>query len=247
MTFIFGSPDNSVYDTHTFTTLQCKSCGFLHTVPVYCGNRFCPICSKPRMMRIRHRLTDMLNKVKLQKSQYFSHLVLTIRSQSDVKAMVRFLVRSFRKFRSRKVFKAGALGGAYVVELTHNDSGWHAHLHVVLHNYYIPQSELLSSWRSIVGEGGVFIKTIPKGAIINYLSKYMCKIELTGTLQEEASSALKGLRLFTVFGLWHDLLPGWTKIPFECPECCTVSWTLASGLSAIEHESISAKLQHKYG
>lgn len=247
MSFLFGSFDNSIYDTHTFTTLQCKACGRLHTVPVYCGNRFCPVCSKPRMMRIKFRLTDMLNQIELRRSEYFSHLTLTIGSQDDVKSMCRFLVKSFRRLRGRKIFKKLTMGGAYVVELTHNDSGWHAHLHVVLHAMYIPQAELLSSWRSIVGRGGVFIKKIPKQAIINYLSKYMCKTELTGSLVVEASDALKGLRLFTVFGLWHDLLPGWTKIPFKCPSCGTVSWSLAGVLSLSDHESISNELQDKYG
>lgn len=239
--------ENSVYSTHQFTTLQCKSCGFLHTVPVYCGNRFCEVCSKPRMMRIRHRLKDMMDKIDLQKNEYFSHLVLTIRSQSDVKEMCKFIVSCFKKLRTRSIFKKNTLGGAYVLELTYSDSGWHVHLHVILHNYYISQAELLSAWRSICGKGGVFIKSIPKKAIINYLSKYMCKIELTGSLREEASLALKRLRLFTVFGLWHDLIPSWTKIPFECPDCGNVCWSLARSLSISDHVQIDSDLQSKYG
>lgn len=247
MAISYSYDPKSIYSTHKFTTVQCKACGHLHTVPQYCGNRFCPVCSKPRMMRIRFRLNDMMKLISLDPGEYFSHLVLTIRSQSDAKSMCSSLVRNFRKLRNHKLFKKNVLGGAYVLELTYNDSGWHAHLHIVLHNRYIPQAELLSAWRKIVGKGGVFIKSIPKKAIINYLSKYMCKIELTDDLRDEAGNVLKGLRLFTVFGLWHNLLPRWTKIPFSCPSCGTVSWSIARDISFSDHVLQDDIIKDKYG
>lgn len=237
----------SYASTHKFTTLQCKCCGELLVVPVYCGNRFCPLCSKPRMMRIKLRLKSLMDSIHLKKSEHFAHMVLTIRSQPDVKEMCHFLVQSFKKFRGRKIFKKNAVGGAYVLELTHNDSGWHAHLHVILQARYVPQAELLSSWRSIVHHGGVFIKKIPKSAIINYLSKYMCKIELADELRDIAGEHLKKTRLFTVFGLWHNLLPGWSKVPYHCTQCDSVQWTIARNISFEDHVNIDEIIKQKYG
>ena len=237
----------SILNTHLFTTIRCKSCGHIHTVPAYCGNRFCPVCSKPRMMRIKFRLLDLMNKIQLGPGEGFSHLVLTIRSQSDVKKMCDYLIRCFSKFRNRCLYKKNFRGGAYVLELTFNDSGWHAHLHVIVQNRFVPQTELLSCWRSIVDGGGLFIKRIPKKAIINYLSKYMCKVELDEKIMEDAGKILKGRRLFTVIGIWHELIKGWSKIPFECPSCGNVLWSIALDLSFEEHVSIDDELRAKYG
>lgn len=199
------------------------------------------------MFRIRMRLQDMINKIKLSPGEKFAHLVLTVRSQENVKSMSQFLVRSFKKFRQRKIFQSHAVGGCYVMEITHNDSGWHVHLHCIIQALFIPQAELLSEWRSIVQHGGVFIKTIPKQAIINYLTKYMTKVELDGNMKEEAGCALKGFRLFTVFGIWHKLIKNWTKIPFECPDCGSVSWTLARDMDARDCMSEDGKMAERYG
>jgi len=209
---------------HEFTSLQCKSCGKIHVVPLYCGNRFCSVCSGSRMHRIRFRLKSLMDVAQLAKGEKYVHMILTVKSQDDPKAMCKFLQSCFRKFRSRKIFKTHYSGGAYVLELTHSESGWHAHLHVVLQGEFCPQPELLSAWRSISGAAGLFVKFIPKNAIVNYLTKYMCKIELTPILSKEAGETLKKLRLFTVFGLWHNLLPAWSKVPYECPSCGCCQW-----------------------
>ena len=199
------------------------------------------------MIRIRERLRSLIDFVDLKRGEGFSHLVLTVRSQDDVKKMCKFLVASFRKLRNRKPFKAHVCGGAYVLEITHSAEGWHAHLHIILQNTYISQTWLLSSWRSIVGSGGVFIKRIPKLAIINYLTKYMCKSELPESLRDECGDILRRQRLFTVFGIWHKLLPGWTKIPYKCHACGSTVWTPLLHPDPQEYITTQEILRDKYG
>jgi len=193
------------------------------------------------------RLQDLVNKINLSRCQCFSHLVLTIRSQDNVKEMYKSIIKSFKKLRSLSIFRKNAVGGSYVVEITYTDSGWHVHIHAIIQSYYIPQSELLSAWRKIVGSGGVFIKKIPKQAIISYLTKYMTKSELTGILKDEAGSALKAQRLFTVFGIWHKMIKNWSKIPFECPMCGCVVWTLAHELDNDEYWKLHYMRKERYG
>jgi hypothetical protein len=244
----FNLPTNIDFiSTHKFTTLQCKSCGHFHVVPVYCGNRFCSFCSKPRLMRVRLKLRDLMDKTSLKNGENFRHLILTITSQADPREMVKDLVDYFKKFRNRSVFKKNFSGGAYVIELTCSDSGWHAHIHCIVQGLYIPQAILLSTWRSIAGRAGLFIKTIPKSAIINYLTKYISEIKLAGNLADEAGKALKGQRLFICFGSWHNLIAKWTKIPYECPVCGCIEWKifLASDLS--DEYQISQLIADKYG
>jgi len=222
MSFIYTNIEKNT--EHKYTTLQCKSCGELLIVPVYCGNRFCVICNKSRMLRVRFRLAALVDKIELKKSEKFVHLILTVKSMSDPKEMCRYLQKCFRKFRNRKIFKTHFSGGAYVIELTYANAGWHAHIHCILQGTYCPQAELLKAWRSIAGAAGLFIKNMPKDAIIHYLTKYMCKTDLEDEKRVEAAQTLKGLRLFIVIGSWHDLLPGWSKVPYACPKCDCTSW-----------------------
>ncbi len=50
-------------EAHEFREVTCTHCGHTITVPVYCGNRFCPICSVPRLSRVRRRLNWIVDHV----------------------------------------------------------------------------------------------------------------------------------------------------------------------------------------
>lgn len=234
-------------ELHNYMSIQCRVCGHVHYLPVYCGDRFCPICSKSRMLRIRNRLSDLVKSSKLKNNENFRHLVLTISSQKSPASMVKFLVACFRKLRNRKIFQQNFSGGAYVIEFTQNRELWHAHLHVIVQGKYIPQSALLTAWREIAGKAGVFIKTIPKKAIIHYLTKYMTKISMVGKAKDKVLEALKGLRLFICFGSWHDLLPSWTKIPYQCTDCGSSDWRDFDRLMEVDGDRIDEIFNERYG
>lgn len=232
---------------HDFRSIQCRSCGLVHYVPIYCGDRFCQVCNKARQIRIRIRLTDLVNKTVLLHNENFRHMILTIKSQDNPASMCRYLHKAFRKFRNSRIFKKNFSGGAFVIELTHSEEGWHAHLHVCIQGKYIDQGELLKAWRNSAGKAGLYIKTIPKQSIIRYLTKYMTKGEITGDAKEEGLTALKGLRLFTCFGSWHDLLPSWTKIPYDCPDCGSSDWRYFDKIHQADTDKLEEIFNERYG
>jgi len=208
---------------HDYLTLVCSCCGQNLVVPKYCGNRFCPVCNNRRRKAVRAKLDYILSHIIVYKRTYLSHLVLTMASQDDPYQMTRQLVRAFRKLRQRKFWKKFMLGGAFVIEVTRSDSGYHVHMHVILHNYYCPQRLILKHWRKIVGRGGVFIKKIPKSAAAAYLTKYLAKPG-EGVSSQIASDSMKNLRLFNVFGTFHHYVILMKKTPFPCPHCDKIAW-----------------------
>lgn len=113
-----------------------------------------------------------------------------------------------------------------MVEITHNGNGWHVHAHFVIESYYFPQRQIHKLWSSIVGEGTVFIKDMPVGAIVNYLTKYLTKGMVEGKRNEALNRALKGKRLFQPFGNWHSQMGSFTPIKRKCPVCGDVRYTL---------------------
>lgn len=231
---------------HDWRSIRCYACGLVHYVPVYCGDRFCPVCNRSRRTRIRSRLQDLIKKTQLKNNENFRHMVLTIKSRENPGEMCRYLVKSFRKFRQSKIFKRNFSGGAFVIEITHSDAGYHVHLHICLQGMYADQCKLLESWRKSAGRAGLFIKTIPKDSIIKYLTKYMTKGTIEGEAKDLELKALRGLRLFTCFGSWHDLLPQWTKIPFVCPDCGGLEWQPFDKIDQADEEKLETIFNQRY-
>lgn len=105
--------------------------------------------------------------------------------------------------------------------MTHSDSGWHAHLHIIIESAYIPWHEIHSGWKAVSGGSGCHIKAIPGRAIVNYVSKYVTKTELPADLQLQASDALRGRRLYQPFGAWHAPINAINVPVAVCRECGT--------------------------
>lgn len=206
-------------DNHSYTRIVCTNCNAFFDVPVYCGNRFCPVCMVGRQSRVRRKLRGLVELVKPSPGYSIKHLTLTIRNMCDLKPMVEHLLKSFRRLRQRTFWKNYVEGGVFVVEVTGKPGDWHAHLHVVISARYLPYKKLLSQWIAVSGSRGVYIKRIPISAIVNYLTKYLTKTELAGVHQIEASAALKGKRMFQAFGCWHTLVGQVTCAVAVC-SCC---------------------------
>lgn len=148
-------------------------------------------------------------------------LTLTLQSQSDLGYMVRLLQRCFRKLRQRPAWKKRVTGGAFVIEFTHNDSGWHAHIHALIAGDYFPFALLLDEWQAVSKGRGVYIKQIPAGRAVSYVTKYITKADekLSDDDITLINRALFGIRLYQPFGEWH----GWNiSLKLEhppCPDC----------------------------
>lgn len=211
-------------DPHDFRSLSCGNCGHQISVPIYCGDRFCPVCSVARNSRVRSRLNFIVKQVENGAGYGFSHLTLTIQNTHDLAAGMRKLVSSFRKLRAKKWWKRHVDGGAFVLETTNKGNGWHVHIHAVIHSKFMSPKELSTLWWKCSGANYCDIRRKPKGVTAFYLCKYLSKNEVPEDLQPEASTALQNFRLYQPFGLWLNIAKRWRKPVYCCPHCKQHSW-----------------------
>lgn len=212
---------------HPYTRILCESCGTVHVIPVYCGNRFCPVCQGARLSRVRDRLNWLVKRAKDADTRGFRHLTLTIVSQTNLPLMIDRLIRSFKKLRSKPFWRKLISGGAYVVEVTRSNAGWHAHIHTIIQSDFVPWTELRNLWLKISGSPGCYIQRIPASAITSYLTKYLTKPELEPDDLPTANAALKNVRLFNPYGKWHAISRDYRRPLHPCAKCGkSGTWTL---------------------
>lgn len=204
---------------HDFIRIVCVSCTNVINVPVYCGSRFCPVCSKPRQSRVRHRLNFIVNSITLELGFRFKHLTLTIPNQPDLEKMLTHLTKSFRKLRNRAFWKNNVKGGAFVFEVTGHPGDWHGHLHIIIESRYMKWEKLRDLWIAVSGGRGVYIQAIPVNQVVLYLTKYLSKESVQSQFQDEISLALKGRRLYQPFGLWHSIYDAGRSNEAVCRAC----------------------------
>jgi len=204
---------------HEFVRIECINCGKSFDVPVYCGDRFCPVCSVTRRLRVRSRLEFLVENVKAGSGYNFKHLTLTIKNQQNLSLMTSSIVKSFRKLRQTRSWKFHVKGGAFVIEITGNSGNWHVHLHVIIESKYYKWAEILALWKKLSSGQGVYIQNIPKREIVRYLTKYISKTDTTPECREDINDALRGTRLFQPFGSWFAINKLYKKPPPQCPEC----------------------------
>lgn len=217
---------------HKFIHITCENCGHGIDVPVYCGNRFCSVCSPARRKRVHDRLQFLVKNTPYRSGYSFKFLTLTISNMPDLEIMCAFLLKCFRKLRSRALWKKLVSGGAFVIEVTGRPGNWHAHLHVMMHCKYIPRDHLVKAWQKISGGIGVDIRRIPLNAIINHLCKYLSKRQEPDIVTEEKDNVLKAFRLFQPFGTWYKLQTNFKRKPHPCPKCgknCWTPWDISQG------------------
>lgn len=106
--------------------LICTSCGGRHTVQTHCRSRWCPSCA-PIVSAERHRRW----RVVIEKLEWPLFVTLTIPNSEDPESL-RFLRKSWGKFRRRKIIKQQVKGGVATFEVTNKGNGWHPHLHAVM-------------------------------------------------------------------------------------------------------------------
>lgn len=204
---------------HLYRMFTCAGCGHSFEAPVYCGNRFCAVCSGPRRRRMQAKLKSIVRQVKPAFGYKVRFLTLTIPNTKEASDGYRILVASFRKLRNRQWWRNRVAGGAYVIEITGKPGRWHVHLHAMLECRYLPGRMLSKLWRKVSPGKIVHIKNVPADAATNYLTKYMAKSEVVPDFQVQLSKDLKGFRLFQPFGSWHSLALLVKKVNYECGNC----------------------------
>lgn len=211
--------------THGFRTFNCANCGHELRIPVRCGDRFCPVCSKSAASKTRKRLNWLFSHVEKRKNYNWKFITLTLKSSDDLALMVGKLIADFRRLRNRKFWTNAIDGGAYVIELTHGVHGWHAHLHIIAFGQFIPQRFLSRQWNGISGSPIVDIRKADPRDLTTYVTKYITKFEIPEGRRWEALHALDGRRLWSPFGILHDLNCQYVPEPSYCTDCGCSCWT----------------------
>lgn len=209
---------------HLYTSVFCVNCGHTVPIPVYCKNRFCPVCSNHRNRLIRWKLNEFIRSDILRKYDSYKFLTLTVKDDPDLKRMTDELIKAFRRLRQRSVWKKHVRGGACIIEVKPGKESWHVHLHIVIKSGYIPYQTLLAEWKAVSTGQGVFIKKIHGTQLVHYLTKYLTKDQCTIAEQERMTAILKGRRLFLPFGNWTVAIQAIKRLRFDCPECNNSYW-----------------------
>lgn len=211
-------------EEHEYRRFFCTGCGHVIDAPVYCGNRFCPVCTKRRQFRVRQRLTHMMGFIKESHPYSLKHLTLTIPNQKSASKAARQIVSAFRRVRRRELWKRYVKGGAFVIEATGESGNWHVHVHAIIESKFFPWEQLHALWMEVSPGRGVFLQKIPVGKVIAYLTKYMTKTDVPQSDVDELAAALKGFRMFQPFGSWHRLPAAPPLKAMKCPSCGTSNW-----------------------
>lgn len=151
-------------------------------------------------------------------------MTLTIQSQEDLSPMITSLIVAFRRLRSRNLWKESVRGGVYVLEVTHSVKGWHAHLHVIMMARYIPQHFLSRIWKAVSGSPVLDIRQVKGKSPVGYVTHYLTKFDLPPEVAAEAEAAIRNRRLWSPFGIAHDLNQQYKPAPVPCPHCGQCAW-----------------------
>lgn len=211
-------------DNHQFSTIYCAGCGYSVQVPVRCHRRFCAVCGRSAAARARARMQWIINTFPKTKSQRWRLLTLTVQSSADLQEQIERLIKGFRRLRNRKDWKRDVIGGLYVMEVTHSEKGWHAHIHIVMMSVYMPQHYLSRIWKSITGSPIVDIRQCKNNGLATYLTQYLTKCDVPTEHRSELETVMHDRRLWSPFGFCHDLNMQYVPQKPKCPCCGDDAW-----------------------
>lgn len=220
-------------ENHGWRTLYCIKCGKTIRVIVDCGHRFCPTCSRRRARRVRNRLKHLFSKTEAVPKAGIKMLTLSVQNCKDLDEGIRHLIKSFRRLRQRSLWKHYVLGGAFVIEIKGRPGNWHPHIHAIIHSYYIPWQRLRSSWRQVSGGLACWINAIDNDKAVNYVTKYLTKVDVPAALLDDVSTSLRHFRLFSRFGTWHNIALPKLKYDTPCAQCGNTDYIVDFALERI--------------
>jgi len=112
-----------------------------------CKNRWCPICSTARSLRIASALDQWLKPAHDPKFITFTMAHRDVGLRSQITAIKTY----FRTLRKSIFWRSRSQGGVWFFQVTYNEKSgqWHPHLHVVADTVYMPQKALSDLWHAI--------------------------------------------------------------------------------------------------
>ena len=232
--------DTGTLPAHDFLTFWCTSCHHSIQVPTRCPGRTCEICQVSRSMRIRHRIRFLLQNIELPRDTTWKHWTLTIRSQSDLSDMLDSIIKAFRRLRSTDIWTCNVSGGIYCIECTHSDAGWHVHLHVLCIARYMPHAAVVQAWTKITGSCVVWVSRPPSKRLLNYVTKYITKVDIPSTCRWEFNQAFRSRRLWSPFGIAHDVNLRCPPYVTHCPHCGEHAWICIDFCRTVDCDTLAA-------
>ena len=209
---------------HRWRRLYCAHCGRWVDIPILCSDRFCFACSRVRAAKIRKRLRYILGSVPLKPGYFPAVITLSIPNSPDLAQQVKDLISSFRRLRQSRVWPEYVSGGATIIEIKKNPTGWHAHIHAFVMMRYFPWKKLNKAWGRASGGSQCYITKVSIKAALGYVTKYVTKTDLPPEDRAEASDCLKRYRLFQRFGAWHHVRIPRLMCDMLCRECGKSDW-----------------------
>lgn len=204
---------------HDFLTIYCQDCLHEHPVPVYCGDRFCPICTRQVRARTRRRLDWIIDHVPEMVGYRWYMITLSEPNCSDIREGLKSLIASFRRLRSRQYWMNKIFGGIYVIEIKGRPGNWHPHIHAVIYSRWLYYPAMIRQWQKCSKGTACWIDKIPTKEVTRYITKYMSKPDVPDAVMNGINQGLKGTRWLSPFGQCHNIKFPQPKHKSACPEC----------------------------
>lgn len=208
---------------HGYLTLYC-ACGETFPVPIRCGDRLCPICTRSRAMRYADKIAHKVEFLR-RTGKHARFLTLTCPYYPTLDEAYKVAKDSFAKLRRHKDWKQYVNGGAATFEITNNKDGWRVHIHAIIEGGYYPQKKVSQAWEKATGNAFVVDIRLIKGNSMKSV-KELCKYPFkpanvsTWTYQqkEDFRTIMNGKRLLSTFGTWfgESMI---SKYKMVCPFC----------------------------
>lgn len=211
--------------THAWRHYFCGHCGFELDAPISCGDRFCNVCGWGPRLRARDRMSGLIAAARRLSPRPLRFVTLTTLDCHDLPDGVRAITAAFRRLRASCWWRNRVAGGIYVVEATAQPEGWHVHIHAIVQCDYLPQRSLSAKWKAITGAPIVYVQLVKNGdAPVSYLTKYLSKAACPDARRRECAVGLRGARLFSPFGSWHNIKISVPRRVCTCPSCHANDW-----------------------
>ena len=139
-------------------------------------------------------------------------------------AGVKRIVSAFKRLRQETFWKVASNSGAWVVEVTGSPGRWHIHIHALIVGDFMKQAIISNAWKKLTDAPVVHIKAISVEKGVGYVTKYISKGNFHPDYVEQVAYALKSVRLFNVFGQWHNSKAPKVKLVCTCKRCQGTRW-----------------------
>lgn len=209
---------------HLYRTIVCGHCFQWIRVPVYCGDRFCDICSPGRRYRIQEKIKYLLKRAVYPPGSFLAMVTVSLHNTPDLAEGIKKLQHSFRRLRQRRCWRQSVFGGVYVIEIKGSPGNWHPHIHAITVQRFFSWRRFRDAWHDITGATGFHVKKVARGQAEKYITKYVVKPDELDLDMNEISDALRGIRLFQPFGTFHGQLGQYVKPKYPCQNCGYYNW-----------------------